>query len=86
MIDGVLGLDDRSVRSAMVPKPDVTWRDIDEAAGFVRTRDILGILMKHETFHLDGLRGGKEYHTIPGFVLPCLIAGCAAFIQPMRSV
>src|SRR5699024_7264078 len=30
MIDGVLRLDDRSARSVMVPRPNVTWLDIKD--------------------------------------------------------
>lgn len=79
MIDGVLRLDDRSVHYVMVPKPDVTWLDInddiatiqtriantgfsrflvcrgdiDEIAGFVRTRDILDVLMAGQSLELS---------------------------------
>lgn len=78
MIDGVLRLDDRAVRTVMVPQKDVVWLDIDddlaavqekiadtgfsrflvcrgeidEIVGFVRTRDILDVLMQGETFKL----------------------------------
>lgn len=38
MIDGVLRLDDRSARSVMVPRPSVTWLDIDDDLETVRQK------------------------------------------------
>lgn len=36
MVDGVLRLDDRCARSVMVPRPNVTWLDIDDDLEAVR--------------------------------------------------
>ncbi|MBP2297361.1 hemolysin family protein [Azospirillum picis] len=79
MIDGVLRLADRSVRSIMIPRPDVAWLDparpqaelleairagshsrypvcrgsLDELAGIVHTRDLLGAVVQGRPFDLE---------------------------------